>query len=73
LIVVDTIDCIKKTINDVIGLIIGKFVRGRGHGALGRPPEIPKFLVSCSKLPVACLTRVHGLIDASDGQPDDTR
>ena len=30
LIVVDTIDCIKKTINDVIGLIIGKFVRGAG-------------------------------------------
>jgi hypothetical protein len=30
LIVVDTIDCIKKTINDVIGLIIGKFVRGIG-------------------------------------------
>jgi hypothetical protein len=30
LIVVDTIDCIKKTINDVIGLIIGKLVRGAG-------------------------------------------
>lgn len=30
LIVVDTIDCIKKTINDVIGLIISKFVRGSG-------------------------------------------
>lgn len=30
LIVVDTIDCIKKTINDVIGLIISKFVRGTG-------------------------------------------
>jgi hypothetical protein len=30
LIVVDTIDCIKKTINDVIGLIISKFVRGVG-------------------------------------------
>ncbi len=30
LIVVDTIDCIKKTINDVIGVIISKFVRGVG-------------------------------------------
>lgn len=30
LIVVDTIDCIKKTINDVIGSIISKFVRGAG-------------------------------------------
>ncbi|OGM97916.1 MAG: hypothetical protein A2817_01755 [Candidatus Yanofskybacteria bacterium RIFCSPHIGHO2_01_FULL_39_8b] len=30
LVVVDTIDCIKKTINDVIGLIISKFVRGVG-------------------------------------------
>ena len=30
LIVVDTIDCIKKTINDVIGLVIGKMVRGIG-------------------------------------------
>jgi len=30
LIVVDTIDCVKKTINDVIGVIISKFVRGMG-------------------------------------------
>ncbi len=30
LVVVDTIDCIKKTINDVIGIIISKFVRGVG-------------------------------------------
>jgi len=30
LIVVDTIDCIKKPSTDVIGLIIGKFVRGAG-------------------------------------------
>ncbi len=30
LIVVDTIDCVKKTINDVIGVIIGKMVRGLG-------------------------------------------
>jgi hypothetical protein len=30
LIVVDTIDCVKKTINDVIGVIIGKMVRGMG-------------------------------------------
>src|SRR3989338_942161 len=31
LVVVDTIDCVKKTINDMIGIIIGKFVRGIGH------------------------------------------
>ncbi len=31
LIVVDTIDCVKKTINDVIGSIIGKIVRGIGE------------------------------------------
>ncbi len=30
LVVVDTIDCVKKTINDVIGVIISKFVRGAG-------------------------------------------
>lgn len=30
LVVVDTIDCVKKTINDVIGLIIEKLVRGLG-------------------------------------------
>lgn len=30
LIVVDTIDCVKKTINDVIAAIISKFVRGMG-------------------------------------------
>lgn len=30
LVVVDTIDCVKKTINDVIGVIISKFVRGMG-------------------------------------------
>lgn len=30
LVVVDTIDCVKKTINDVIGIIISKFVRGMG-------------------------------------------
>ncbi len=30
LVVVDTIDCIKKTINDIIGVIISKFVRGVG-------------------------------------------
>jgi len=30
LIVVDTIDCVKKTINDIIGVIIGKLVRGLG-------------------------------------------
>lgn len=30
LIVVDTIDCIKKTINDVMGIIISKLVRGIG-------------------------------------------
>lgn len=30
LVVVDTIDCVKKTINDVIGIIIGKIVRGVG-------------------------------------------
>jgi hypothetical protein len=30
LVVVDTIDCFKKTINDVIGVIISKFVRGVG-------------------------------------------
>jgi hypothetical protein len=31
LIVVDTIDCIKKTINDIIGSIISKLVRGIGE------------------------------------------
>ncbi len=31
LIVVDTIDCIKKTINDIIGSIIAKLVRGTGE------------------------------------------
>lgn len=31
LVVVDTIDCVKKTINDMVGIIIGKFVRGVGH------------------------------------------
>ncbi len=30
LVVVDTIDCVKKTINDIIGVIIGKMVRGLG-------------------------------------------
>lgn len=30
LVVVDTIDCVKKTINDVIGVVIGKLVRGSG-------------------------------------------
>ncbi len=30
LVVVDTIDCVKKTINDVIAAIISKFVRGAG-------------------------------------------
>ncbi len=30
LVVVDTIDCVKKTINDIIGVIISKFVRGLG-------------------------------------------
>jgi hypothetical protein len=30
LVVVDTIDCVKKTINEVIGSIISKFVRGMG-------------------------------------------
>jgi hypothetical protein len=30
LIVVDTIDCIKKTINDIIGVIISRMVRGTG-------------------------------------------
>lgn len=31
LVVVDTIDCVKKTINDVIGVIIAKLVRGVGE------------------------------------------
>jgi len=31
LVVVDTIDCVKKTINDVIGVIIAKLVRGLGE------------------------------------------
>jgi hypothetical protein len=30
LVVVDTVDCVKKTINDIIGVIIGKMVRGLG-------------------------------------------
>lgn len=30
LVVVDTVDCVKKTINDVIGVIISKLVRGMG-------------------------------------------
>ena len=30
LVVVDTIDCVKKTINDIIGVIVGKMVRGLG-------------------------------------------
>lgn len=30
LVVVDTIDCVKKTINDIIGVIISKLVRGMG-------------------------------------------
>jgi hypothetical protein len=35
LLVVDTIDCVRKTINDVIGVIIGKTVRGLGD-AVGK-------------------------------------
>ncbi len=31
LVVVDTIDCVKKTINDVIGVMIAKIVRGLGE------------------------------------------
>lgn len=31
LVVVDTIDCVKKTINDIIGTIIAKMVRGMGY------------------------------------------
>ncbi len=38
LIVVDTIDCIKKTINDIIGTIISKVVRGTG-GAIAKVLE----------------------------------
>lgn len=38
LVVVDTIDCVKKTINDVIGAIIGKLVRGVGT-SLGKVLE----------------------------------
>ena len=35
LLVVDTIDCVRKTINDVIGVTIGKMVRGLGD-AVGK-------------------------------------
>ena len=38
LVVVDTIDCVKKTINDVIAVIISKMVRGVG-AALGKVLE----------------------------------
>ncbi len=42
LIVVDTIDCVRKTINDVIGVVIGKVVRGLGV-AVGKVAEYTGF------------------------------
>ncbi len=42
LVVVDTIDCVKKTINDIIGTIIAKFVRGLGYVA-GKAVEVFSF------------------------------
>lgn len=42
LVVVDTIDCVKKTINDIIGTIIAKMVRGMGY-VVGKAIEVFNF------------------------------
>ncbi len=42
LVVVDTIDCVKKTINDMIGSMIAKMVRGLGY-VVGKAIEVFNF------------------------------
>lgn len=42
LVVVDTIDCVKKTVNDIIGGFIAKFVRGVGY-VVGKAVEVFNF------------------------------